>query len=117
PKGVAVGNSARCHRLVLAVNQWVQSLSALAAEIIDRLNNHPHATSISRAKLPEIPDLRYRLVELRDTHLGPGHYDWLSRSSAVDHRGLNKIDRRHRLRYFAKASNYNKLVFDIVSKD
>ena len=47
-----------------------------AAEIIDRLNNHPHATSISRAKLLEIPDLRYGLVELRDTHLGAGQSDW-----------------------------------------
>lgn len=87
-----------------------------AAEIIDRLNNHPNATSISRAKLLEIPDLRYGLVELRDTHLGAGQSDWLSWSSAVGHRALNKIDRRHRLGYFAKASNYNKLVFDIVSK-
>ncbi|UWR51064.1 antiviral reverse transcriptase Drt5 [Phaeobacter inhibens] len=88
-----------------------------AAEIIDRLNNHPNATSVSRAKLLEIPDLRYGLVELRDAHLGAGQSDWLSWSSAVGHRGLNRIDRRHRLGYFAKASNYNKLVFDIVSKD
>ncbi|WP_421702749.1 antiviral reverse transcriptase Drt5 [Aliiroseovarius sp.] len=91
--------------------------TASAAEIIDRLNNHPNATSISRAKLLEIPDLRYGLVELRDAHLGAGQSDWLSWSSAVGHRGLNRIDRRHRLGYFAKASNYNKLVFDIVSKD
>ena len=87
-----------------------------AAEIIDRLYNHPNATPISKAKLLEIPDLRYGLVELRDGHLGAGQSDWLSWASAVGHRKLKKIDRKHRLGYFAKASNYNKLVFDIVGK-
>jgi hypothetical protein len=87
-----------------------------AGEIINRLYNHPNATSISRAKLLEVPDLRYGLVELRDGHLGAGQSDWLSWASAVGHRGLRRIGRKHRLGYFAKASNYNKLVFDIVSK-
>ena len=87
-----------------------------ASEIIDKLYNHSNATSISKAKILEIPDLRYGLVELRDSHLGAGQSDWLAWASAVGHRGLKKVDRRHRLGYFAKASNYNKLVFDIVSK-
>ena len=87
-----------------------------ASDIIDKLYNHANATPISKAKVLEIPDLRYGLVELRDSHLGAGQSDWLAWASAVGHRGLKKIDRRHRLGYFAKASNYNKLVFDIVSK-
>lgn len=87
-----------------------------ASEIIDKLYNHPNATSISKAKVLEIPELRYGLVELRDFHLGAGRSDWLAWASAVGHRGLKKVDRRHRLSYFAKSSNYNKLVFDIVSK-
>jgi len=90
--------------------------SPRAAEIIDKMYNHANATIISKAKILEIPDLRYGLVELRDEHLGAGQSDWLAWSSAVGHRNLRKIDRRHRLGYFAKASNYNKLVFDIVSK-
>ena len=90
--------------------------SKRAPEIIDKLYYHPNATSISRAKLLEIPDLRYGLVELRDSHLGAGQSDWLAWSSAVGHRGLKKIDRQHRLGYFAKASNYNKVVYDIISK-
>ena len=87
-----------------------------SSEIIDKLYNHANATPISRAKILEIPDLRYGLVELRDSHLGSGQSDWLAWSSAVGHRALKRIDQRHRLGYFAKASNYNKLVFDIVSK-
>lgn len=87
-----------------------------AAEIIDKLYNHINATAISRSKILEIPDIRFGLVELRDSHIGAGQSDWLAWASAVGHRRLKKIDRRHRLGYFAKASNFNKLVFDIVSK-
>ena len=90
--------------------------SRRSAEIIDKLYNHVNATPISRAKILEIPDLRYGLVELRDKHLGAGQSDWLAWASAVGHRRLKKVDRFHRLRYFSKASNYNKLVFDILSK-
>ena len=68
-----------------------------ASEIIDKLYNHSNATSISKAKILEIPDLRYGLVELRDSHLGAGQSDWLAWASAVGHRGLKKVDRRHRL--------------------
>lgn len=87
-----------------------------ASEIIDKLYNHANATPISRAKVLEIPDLRFGLVELRDSHIGAGQSDWLAWASAVGHRDLKKFDRQHRLGYFAKASNYNKVVFDIVSK-
>ena len=87
-----------------------------ASEIIDKMYNHSNATVISKAKILEIPDRRYGLLELRDHHLGAGQSDWLAWASAVGHRKLRKADRRHRLGYFAKASNYNKLVFDIVSK-
>ena len=87
-----------------------------AAEIIDKLYNHVNATAITKSKILEIPDLRFGLVELRDSHIGAGQSDWLAWASAVGHRRLKKIDRRHRLGYFAKASNFNKLVFDIVSK-
>ncbi len=58
----------------------------------------------------------YGLIELRDEHLGAGQSDWLAWTGAVGHRRLKKIDRRHRLGYLTKSSNYNKLVFDIVSK-
>ena len=87
-----------------------------AGEIIDKLYNHVNATAISKAKILEISDIRYGLVELRDGQLGAGQSDWLAWASAVGHRELNKIERQHRLGYFAKASNYNKLVFDIVTK-
>ena len=86
------------------------------AEIIDKLYNHVNSTQISKAKVLEIPDQRYGLLELRDSHLGAGQSDWLAWASAAGHRGLKKVDRSHRLGYFSKASNFNKLVFDIVSK-
>jgi hypothetical protein len=86
-----------------------------AAEIVDSLYNHKNATTISKAKILEIADNRYGLIELRDEHLVAGRSDWLAWASAVGHRSLPPISRNHKLEYFANSSPMNKLIKDIVA--
>ncbi|PBB84545.1 hypothetical protein CK216_23235 [Mesorhizobium sp. WSM3876] len=90
--------------------------SKLASTLISVLFNHRSATVITKAKILEIPDLRYGLQELRNEHLVNGQSDWLGWASAVGSRVLKAASRNHRLRYWAKASNMNHLVTTIVEK-
>ena len=85
------------------------------ADIIDLLYNHPSSTSLTQAKVLEIPDRRFGLSELRSEHLRVGKSDWLSWSAAVGCRGETKISRNSILAYFSKASPMNKLIGDCIS--
>lgn len=86
-----------------------------APEIISKLYNHPNASIISKAKVLEISDNRFGLVEMRDEHLVAGRSDWLSWASAVGHRGLLAVSRNHKLEYFANSSPMNHLIMTIVT--
>lgn len=86
-----------------------------ASAIIASLYEHKNATIISRAKILEIPDIRYGLTELRDEHLVAGRSDWLSWASAVGHRRLAPIARNHKLEYFGNSSIINHLIKTIVT--
>jgi len=88
--------------------------TAEAPVIISRLYNHTNATIISKAKILEIPDNRYGLVEMRDEHLVAGRSDWLAWASAVGHRKLLPISRNHKLEYFGNSSQTNHLIKTIV---
>jgi hypothetical protein len=85
------------------------------ADIIDLLYNHPYATSLTQAKILEIPEQRFGLPELRSEHLRVGKSDWLSWSAAVGCREETKIRRNYILAYFSKASPMNKLIADCIS--
>jgi hypothetical protein len=87
-----------------------------ASPLIALLYNHHSATAVTRAKLLEIPDLRFGLQDLRNEHLANGQSDWLGWASAVGSRVLKAASRNHRLKYWAKASNLNHLVATIVLK-
>lgn len=89
--------------------------TTLASALIDAIYTHPNATIISKAKILEIPDQRYGLIELRDENLGAGQADWLSWASAVGHRKLPSISQAHKLSYFAKSSNLNHLIYSIMA--
>jgi hypothetical protein len=86
-----------------------------APRIIGKLYNHKNATDISKAKLLEIPDNRYGLLEMRDGHLVAGRSDWLAWASAVGHRKLLPISRNHKLEYFGNSSQMNFLIKSIVT--
>lgn len=84
-------------------------------DILDLLYNHPHATSLTQAKVLEIPDNRFGLPELRSEHLSVGKSDWLSWSAAVGCRKEIRTRRNYILGYFSKASPMNKLISDCIS--
>lgn len=86
-----------------------------APEIISNLYNHANASIISKAKVLEISDNRFGLVEMRDEHLVAGRSDWLSWASAVGHRDLLAVSRNHKLEYFANSSPMNHLIKTIVA--
>ncbi len=82
--------------------------------ILLELYEHSNATLISRAKILEIPEKRFGMIELRDEHLRNGKSDWLAWAAAVGTRGATKISRNHRLEYFSKASQMNKIIGDCI---
>lgn len=87
-----------------------------APRLIGKLYDHKNATNISRAKILEIPDSRYGLLEMRDEHLVAGRSDWLAWASAVGHRKLLPISRNHKLEYFGNSSQMNFLIKSIVAE-
>jgi hypothetical protein len=87
-----------------------------ASALISVLFNHRSASPISKAKVLEIPDLRFGLPELRSEFLGSGQSDWLAWSSAVGSRSLKPASRNHKLKYFGKSSQMNHLIANIMLK-
>ncbi len=87
----------------------------VAGELLDSLYTHPWATSISKAKILEIPETRFGLSELREEQLKEGKSDWLAWSAAVGSRGKKKASRNYVLNYFKNGSSINKLIAEIIS--
>lgn len=87
-----------------------------ASALISVLFNHRSASQVTKAKILEIPDIRFGLQELRDEILSNGHSDWLGWASAVGSRALKPASRNHKLTYWAKSSNMNHLVATILLK-
>ena len=90
--------------------------STKASALISLLFNHVSATSITKAKILEIPDLRFGLPELRHEFLVSGQSDWLAWSSAVGSRLLKPTSRNHRLKYFGNSSQMNHLIATVMLK-
>ena len=89
--------------------------TSFAPNLIHSLYNHPQATVVSRAKILEIPDLRFGMPDLRTRFLRSGQSDWLAWASAVGHRRVAPATRNYQLTYFAKSSAVNALIGEIVS--
>lgn len=85
-------------------------------ELVEALYKHQSATDISKAKILEIPDLRFGLHEMREAFLREGRSDWLAWSSAVGSRAMKKSTRNYLLDYFANGSDMNQLISNIVKK-
>lgn len=82
--------------------------------ILIELYEHSKATLISKAKILEIPEQRFGMIEIREEHLRTGKSDWLAWAAAVGTRGASAISRNHTLTYFSKASPMNKIIGDCV---
>lgn len=100
--------------LGMMLDEYLMSTSK-AALIIQALFAHPNATPITQAKVLEISDLRYGLIELRQTYLSSGQSDWLSWAAAVGSRTMDRAARNYRLSYFQHSSPMNELIASVVS--
>lgn len=86
-----------------------------AGALLMELYGHPWATSITKAKILEIPEQRFGLPELREEQLREGKSDWLAWSAAVGSRVNKKASRNYVLNYFKNASAMNGIIAGIVS--
>lgn len=83
-------------------------------EVLGLLLEHPAATVISKAKVLEIPEMRFGMPDLREEELRTGASGWLAWASAIGSRDVKKASRNHLLGYFANGSPINKLISDYV---
>ncbi|HCH5320689.1 antiviral reverse transcriptase Drt5 [Vibrio parahaemolyticus] len=85
-----------------------------AGELLSLLYGHQDSTEISKAKILEIPEHRFGLPELRETHLKNGSSGWLAWASAVGSRKDPKQAKNYLMDYFSKVSPINKLIGECV---
>lgn len=85
-----------------------------ASKLLSALYQHNDATVISKAKILEIPEHRYGMPELRETHLKNGSSGWLAWASAVGMRKDNKQAKNYLMDYFSKVSPINKLIGNCI---
>ena len=83
--------------------------------MLAKLYEHKNSTTISKARVLEIPEQRFGMPQLRETHLRNGSSGWLSWASAVGMRKDSKQNRTYLLNYFSKASPINKLIADCIT--
>jgi hypothetical protein len=89
--------------------------TSVAGDLLSALYAHPWATSVTKAKILEIPEMRFGLPELREQQLQEGKSDWLAWSAAVGSRSNKKASRNYALNYFKNASSINNLIAGIIS--
>jgi hypothetical protein len=85
-------------------------------DVLGRIYEHPHATTISKAKVLEIPERRFGMPDLREEELRTGASGWLAWSAAVGSRKIRKASRNHLLGYFSNGSSINRLIADCVKR-
>jgi hypothetical protein len=90
--------------------------SKKAGGLLMSLYDHESATPITKAKILEIPEMRFGMPDLREEQLRTGQSGWLAWSSAVGTRTHPKGKRNHLLKYFRKASPMNRLIGEFVEQ-
>jgi hypothetical protein len=100
--------------LGMMVEDYLLSTS-VAGDLLISIYEHPWATSVTKAKILEIPEMRFGLPELREEQLKEGKSDWLAWSAAVGSRTRKKVSRNYVLNYFKNASSINRLIAEIIS--
>jgi hypothetical protein len=85
-----------------------------AGELLIGLYDHSSATEITKAKVLEIPEMRFGMPDLREEQLRSGQSGWLAWCSAVGSRKHPKGKRNHLLKYLRKSSAMNRLVGEFV---
>lgn len=83
-------------------------------KLLALLYEHKDATTISKAKILEIPESRFGMPEWREVHLKNGSSGWLAWASAAGMRNDTKQSRNYLMGYFSKVSPINKLISDCI---
>jgi hypothetical protein len=78
------------------------------------LDSHPSSTPITRAKLLEVPEMRFGLPELRELAVRSGQCDWPAWAAAVGSRVEKPANRNHLLGYFKNGGPMNQLIGECV---
>lgn len=100
---------------IAAITEEYLLQSNSAGSMLAKLYEHKNSTTISKARVLEIPEQRFGMPQLRETHLRNGSSGWLSWASAVGMRKDSKQNRTYLLNYFSKASPINKLIADCIT--
>jgi len=87
-----------------------------AGDLLISLYEHEAATTISRAKILEIPEMHFGMPDLREEQLRSGQSGWLAWASAIGSRKNPKAQRNHLLKYFRKSSPMNRLIGEFVEQ-
>ncbi len=74
------------------------------------LDSHPSSTPITRAKLLEIPELRFGMPDLREAAIRSGQCDWPAWAAAIGCREESSANRNHLLGYFQNGGPMNQLI-------
>jgi hypothetical protein len=90
------------------------SSSAKYGTILTACYDHPNATTVTRAKVLEIPERRFGLPELREETLRSGRSDWEGWAAAAGTRLDPAAGRNHLLTYFSNGSPINRLLAECV---
>ncbi|MDP5016783.1 MAG: RNA-directed DNA polymerase [Dolichospermum sp.] len=88
--------------------------TASVGELLSALYDHRSATTISQAKILEIPSTRYGLPEMRETILRDGSSTWASWCAAFGSKSEVKARRNHHLKYFQNPSVINNIVGKVI---
>jgi DNA-binding transcriptional MerR regulator len=88
----------------------VQGVGDVMAGLID----HPSATTISKAKVLEIPEHRFAMPDRREEELRTGASGWLAWAAAIGSRSVGRATRNHLLAYFGNGGPVNRLIADCV---
>jgi hypothetical protein len=85
-----------------------------ASSLISLIFNHKSSTHVTMAKILEVKDARFGLQDMRNQYLSNSQSDWLGWASAVGSLCLKPGSRNQRIKYWAKGSNLNHLIANII---
>ena len=91
-------------------------ITTKAGDLLISLYEHEAATTISKAKILEVAEMRFGMPDLREEQLRSGQSGWLAWASAVGTRKNPKAQRNHLLKYFRKSSPMNRLIGEFVEQ-
>lgn len=89
--------------------------TVLYGDILHAILTHARASAVVKAKILEIPEMRFGFPEVREEYLRDGSSHWPSWAAAIGTRGVPCARRNHVLKYFRAGSRVNRTVAETVA--